>query len=112
MKIPDAEQRQCTNCLNPYPLNLFRVDGNVCRYCENGITAHPKLYETIQSQKRLEVPIANKKEALKHIGIENTIKEPQTSLEKPSKDSIEMEDTIRALNDDQDIKEPNSDEDK
>ena len=39
MEIRPAETRECTDCGNLYSLNLFRLDGNCCRYCESGIEA-------------------------------------------------------------------------
>ena len=111
MKIPDADQRQCKTCLKPYPLNLFRVDGNVCRYCENGIAAHPKLYERIQSKKGLDIPKVNKKEPLKNIEEEQIFINPETTLEKASNEIVILKNTIETENNSQKINSPNSDKD-
>ncbi len=35
MQLPPPDSRHCESCLNTMTLNLFRLDSQICRYCEN-----------------------------------------------------------------------------
>ena len=39
MEVPPPEMRTCNACKKTFSLNMFRKDGESCRYCDDGINS-------------------------------------------------------------------------
>ncbi len=83
MDIPKPEERICSECKNSLSLNLFRLQGNTCRYCEVGIKVPSSLLKSNQRfTKKAENSIINKDQSTlignhkNHPAIINKTEEP------------------------------------
>ena len=45
MKVPQPEKRKCDECLNYMTLNLFRLNSEKCRYCQESLAIPERLKE-------------------------------------------------------------------
>ncbi len=98
MEIPPPERRQCTACLNSYPLNLFRANERCCRYCESGTKPHPDVYlDTTETQNQF---ISNSTKNTNSETTQDLIKnKSHAKSELPSEPSAENKLNYRELKD-------------
>ncbi len=50
MNSDKPEKRECIECKNHYPLNLFKVDWNICMYCEKGVAQPNRITREVLHQ--------------------------------------------------------------
>ena len=87
MQTPSQELRTCDSCQNKLLLNMFRPDGNICRYCEAGI----KIPKHLLSSSGLESTQVELTPESKQISEDSNIEDPYTFA--PDRSSYEDENT-------------------